>query len=190
MYADPLFEVTLSTSEIVKKQEDSLVKSPLEWMRIAEDTFTDAMQRMSAAIIQDTDATETALIHNFTKRAEASIKSFKDNARNRLLTYILEKGTSVTEKGTLELPLSNGQVQRAVPTNTKPNDKLTERVLRAKGLSLDMYMDKEVKYCVNERKMAQLIQDEILTDAEYKQCFGEKAYRVGATQASGESEDE
>lgn len=175
--------------EIVKKEEHALAKSPLEWLKIADDTFTEAMQRMSAAIIQDTDATETALIHNFTKKSEASIKAFKDNARARLLTFILEKGQTVTEKGTLELSLSNGQVQRAVPTNTKPNDKLTERVLRAKGLDINTWMDKEVSYSVNERKMMELLQTEQLTETEYKQCFTEKAYRIGATQPAGEDED-
>jgi hypothetical protein len=178
-------EVSITKSE----QQGALTKSPAEWLAIADDTFTTAMQRMSAALIQELDPAEVAAIHDFTKKADKSIQAFKDNSRERLLTYVLERGSQVTERGTLELDLGNGRVQRATPANTKPNDKLTERVLRSKGLDVGVWMDKEVKFVVNEVKLKELLETQQITESEYKQCFGKLEFRLGATEPKSEEEE-
>lgn len=177
------------SDEIAKQEPQQLAIRPLEILKEAEEIFTNSMQRLSAALIQDCDPFETAKIHDWTKKTEKSIQAFKDNARERLNTFLQQHGQVVTEKGTLEMDFGNGWKQRAIPTNTTPSDKLTERVLRAKGLDLNVHMDKELKYCASDAKLRYLLEQELLTQAEYKQCFGELAYRIGASERVKEEEE-
>lgn len=167
-----------SRIEKLINEKHAIATKPLEWLKRADEIFTEAMQQLSAAIIQDCDSAEVARIHEWAKRSEASLKMFKDNARERAMAFILQSGKVVTEKGTLELEVGDGFVQRAIPTNTKPDHGKTERMLRAKGLSLDEHMDKLVSYEANDNKLRRLLDGEEITQAEYKSCFGELAYRV------------
>ncbi len=176
--------------EIVKAEvSNALTVKPLEWLKKADEVFVEAMTRMSAAMIQECDSSEVAAIHDWTKKSEKSIQMFKDNARERLLSFILAKGEKVTDKGTLQISLDNGRVQRAIPTNTKPADRLTERMLRAKGLSIETYMNKVVKYTADERKLQTLLDTEQITTSEFKSCFDDISYRIGASEVTPEDEE-
>lgn len=161
--------------------DNSLTKKPLEWLEIADKTFTDAMAKVSAAIIQECDEYETMRIHDWVKRTQESTKMFQDNARERLLMFLLQKGTVVSEKGTLEIQ-AGGIRQRAIPTNTKPDNKLTEQMLRAKGLDINEWMEKELKYVARDASLKELLREQRITQAEYESCFTEKAYRIGASE--------
>lgn len=177
-------------SALAKAEEpQALALKPLEWLKLADQVFTESMAKMSAALIQDCDEHETMMIHNWVKKAAESTKMFQDNARARLMNFLIRNGSVVTDKGTLQIE-ANGWRQRAVPINTKPNDKLTEQMLRLKGFDINEYMDKTIKYSANSHKLKWLHEEQKITDSEYKSCFGETAYRIGAAEPIVETDDE
>lgn len=168
--------------EIVKVdvQETGIVK-PLDLLKNANETFVAVAQNLSALLQADLSPLEMALIHDWTSKKQDDIKDFDSLLQERILDYVKSNGKQVTEAGTLEVGLGDGRFQRITPTTTKPNDKLTERKLKSKGIPLDEGMDKSVKMIVNETKLAKLLADKKLSKEDYEECFAERSYRVGST---------
>ena len=172
------------------KEEPSQIARPLDLLPKAREQFVQGTQILSQMLQSECTQEEIALIHEFISKSEEDLEAFHEAARKRLLDYLVTKGEKVTDKGTLMLRLGEGRVQRAVPTNTKPDSKLTESTLRNRGLSPDAWMDRDVKYIVNEVKMKQLRAEGKLSDEDYAMCFKKVSYRIGKTQLLSEVDDE
>lgn len=162
-------------------QQLELTLTPSTIIRSASDVWASIVQQLSPLLQQDLTPTELALIHDFTEQGKKSLDAFSELSRNRLLALVKEKGQIVTDNGTLELPLGNGRVQRAIPMSTKPNDKLTEKMLKGRNLPLTSGMDTDVKYKANDTKLCALRQTNAITEDDYLSCFPERQYRLGKT---------
>lgn len=171
-------------------EEKQLSVTPLERIKLAETEWVLVTAHLSTLLRADLNPTETALFHEFLKKREDDVKSFHKVVRERLEKVIVEKGSKVTDKGTLELDLGNGRVQRATVTKTAPDDKRTEAMLKRKGLSIDTHMDKDIKYKANEMKLRMLLEQQLITEADYKSTIPPVSYRIGKTSVSGEQDDE
>lgn len=164
--------------------------APKEALELSRTAFNNVTFLLSQAIQQELTPTEQADYHEWTSKAADSLKNFKEALRSRLLEVLTSQGTRVTEKGTLQIELGEGRVQRAVPSNTKPDDKLVESRVRAKDLSPEVWMDRVITYKVNESKLQSLVDSGQFTKEDYAACFKPTSYRVGKPQKIGESDDE
>lgn len=174
--------------EIVKK-EDAPLDIFKQHLSETHNLFKDSMQNLSALLQQELTPTQLAVLHEWTSKSQATVKAFDENFRERLLIVLREQGTEVTAKGTLQIALDDGRVQRAVPTNTKPSDKLVENKLRSKKLDIKEWMREDVKYKVDEDKLKVLLARGLLTEQEYRDCFEERSYRVSKPQLKEEVDE-
>lgn len=162
----------------------------LETIKHLDDSLANVAIALSELMRMDLRPAEVAAIHDFTDKTVKSLDAFKVLARNRIEAAVKESGVQVTEKGTKVLDLGNGRVQRISPTSTKPNNKKVESLLRSKKLPLDVWMLRTVSYAADESKLKELMDCKLITEEDFKGCFGETTYRVGKSTVKGEDEDD
>lgn len=165
--------------------EAALDKRPMEWLQEADTVLVKSVSHLSAAMVQELTDAEITSIHDFVDKAIKALKVFKDNARERVMAAIVLRGKPVTNRGTLEIELGNGRVQRAIPDDTGYDVDMVEKLLRAKNLDVNIYLDKKpIKYVVNEMRLMQMVAEGLLTSEELKQCKSPIVYKIGRTQAA------
>jgi hypothetical protein len=172
-------------SEIVKEEEQQLTTTR-QLVEAANNMVATAAGYISEALRSCSEA-ETAYIHEWALKGQDSFKAFSETSRDRLLKYIKSHGQVVTEKGTLEVDLGGGRVQRAVPISTKPDDKLTEKMLRDNKLPIEsvMYATQIWKVDTAKFEAASKTWPKEMVD----KCYKERSYRVGKTGVKGESDE-
>jgi hypothetical protein len=175
---------------IVKAEPVAIAVTPKEALAFAENHWVASMQLLSNAIREELSNEDTALFHEWMLKKADDIDSFRELMRKRLLDVVKEKGTKVTDKGTLELDLGGGRVQRASPTTTLPDDKLTERVLKDKGVDATAHMNAIIKYKADESKLKALVEQGKLTADDLKKCYKPTSYKLGKTGMKSEDVDE
>lgn len=178
------------TDSIIPAAPAELAITPKEALAFAENHLVAATALLSNAIREELSTEETALYHEWFLKKIDSIDAFRELMRKRLLEMVVQKGTKVTDKGTLELDLGGGRVQRASPTTTLPDDKLTERVLRDKQLEVSAHMNCTIKYKADESKLKILVEQGKLTADDLKKCYKPTTYKLGKTGMKSEDVDE
>lgn len=175
--------------EIVKKEE-----TQLDTFKQKLDTTTNFMvsmfQSLSTILQGELTNEQTAQLHDFTTKGKESFEAFKENSRERLLDILVKQGKQVTERGTLEIMVSEGRKQRAIPTNAGPDSKNIESLFRSKGLSPDSWMRRDVKYKVDDMLLKKAVDAKLITEAEVKACYPPLKYRIGKTVAADEEDND
>lgn len=170
--------------EIVKKEEAQLT-TVAQFVSAANEHIASAAQLISEAM-RNASETEMPLIRTWALKGKESFEAFDKSTRESVLEVLKTKGRRVTAAGTLELDVGNGMVQRAVPTKTTPDDKLTEKALKDASLPTSECMDATVIYKVNPVKFAEF--EKRYPDLA-KKCYKEVSYRVGKISAKGENDE-
>lgn len=175
---------------IVTIEEAVLAKSPKEVLDFASNVLADTAYALSDLLRRDLSFGDTALFHDWCKKASKSLKSFEELLNERTKAAVIANGSKVTEKGTLELDVGDGKVQRVIPTKTTPDNELTERVLRDRGLSVESWMRRTVVYKADETLLKKLLENKMITEQEYKKCFGEVKYKLDKIRMKDEESDD
>ncbi len=174
------------SDEIVKKEQHALT-TVSQYVDAANNYIASAATLISDAL-RTCSEEEVALIHEWALRGKESFEEFDKVTKGRLLEYMKTNARQVTEKGTLEIDIGNGRVQRATPTSTKPDDKLTEKVLRDNKLPPETCMLPTTSWKIDMSRFGNL--KTVLTEEEHARCFKPVSYRVGKTKVKGEDDDE
>lgn len=143
-----------------------------------EGAFSYLMKALSAQL-SDRNITPTNLItavvavKNFSK----ALKAMEDVAAKNLKELVLTTGN--LKEGTSQIFLQVGEYSvEARVANTKLDVVKVESMLRAKNLSIDSGMDKEISYKVNESKLADLVIRKKITSDELEACRHEVKYNL------------
>ncbi len=169
------------TIEITKFAKPALVSS--------QDAFTylmkDLAARLSGQSITPTTLISTVVdIKNFSK----ALKNMEDIAAKNLKDLVIQEG--IKKEGTSQIFLQVGEYQvEARVANTKLDVVKVESMLRAKNLSIDSGMDKEISYKVNESKLADLVIRKKITSDELEACRHEVKYNLQTPKKVTESDE-
>lgn len=179
----------MNETQLAAQSTCQIAIKPLEALQFADQHWVAAAGLLSNILRSELTQKETALFHEWMLKRADDVDSFRELMRKRLLEMVRVSGVKVTEKGTLELDLGDGIVQRASPTTTLPDSKLTEKMLRSKKLSPDTYMLKTVTYKASNDTLKKLLEEKLITEEEYKSCFKETTYKLGKTSRKGEDDE-
>lgn len=177
------------SDELATVPQQQLAIKPLEALQFADQHWINATALLSQVMRGELDNKETALFHEWMLKRAEDVDEFRDVMRKRLLEIVKTKGSKVTDKGTLELDLGDGKVQRASPVTTLPDSKLTEQMLRNKKLSVDSYMLKTIMYKASDDTLKTLLAEKLITEDDYKSCFKPTSYKLGKTGRKGEDDE-
>ena len=117
---------------------------------------------------------------DFLRQMEKTVAYNEGLLKARALEFMQTAGNQITEKGTLEAQVGS-YTMRAVPTRTGFDPKLIGPMLRTKRMDQEAGMDPTITYKVNPDKLARLLSDGLLTDADLDQCRFEKSFRLEVT---------
>lgn len=98
----------------------------------------------------------------------------RDMLKARVIELVTKNGKKVTEAGTMRMPMA-GLVMEIQPTGNGYDPKKVEALIRAKGLDVEHYMDKEIKYSINEGKMKSAKK---ITHDEWETCRKEQGWKM------------
>lgn len=151
--------------------------APVDAVEGADASVSHALQLLADAL-SDNPSIETVTlvemaVKNWTKRLEDTEKVSK----SLLIDHLKQHGKQTTDKGSLSLNV-NGYIVEARPWRTGLDSKKVESLLRAKELSVDEFMDKEVRYLVNESRLELGIVQGIFTKEELDTCKWELSYAL------------
>lgn len=143
----------------------------------AEVTITSALQTL-ADELSGTPSVETIVaiqgaVKAWTKRLEDTEKISK----GMLIEYLKANGQQTTDKGSLGVTVAGFSIE-ARPHRTGLDAKKVEALLRAKELSVDALMDKDIRYMVNESRLQLAITEGVLTADELETCKYELSYAL------------
>lgn len=148
-----------------------------------ETAMTLLIDALSAEPKIDTVVAIQAALKSWTKRMEDVEKISK----GMLIEHLKAHGKATTEKGSLSAHISGYQVE-ARPWRTGLEAKKVEALLRAKELSVDTFMDKDIKYLVNETRLASAVDQGYLTNDELDTCRYELSYALQPIKKVGNNE--
>lgn len=158
---------------------DTLARNPDEAIKVAGATFTTSLQYLGAVLGDKNLKPDVASrIHDATSEYSTELEKFDRLARARVVDFVSKHGKRISDAGSMELDLGNGMVQPMLVQKSGHDPKKVEAMLRAKNLSVDDYMDIEVKYKYSEGKAAVLVASKKITADELETCRYETTYRV------------
>lgn len=143
----------------------------------AEGAIGQALQILADALSNSPDTATVIQVQQAIKSWNKRIEDTEKVSKAILIQALRDSGTKVTDKGSLSLTVGEFRVE-ARPTRTGLDPKKVEALLRAKDLSLDELMDKEVKYILNETRLATAVEQELLTQEELETCRYELSYAL------------
>jgi hypothetical protein len=149
--------------EVSKKLAVVPKKGPTE-IQTTEQVLVGVGQALTRLANQLGKATEEELPELYATIAsyEGVLEAAKDNIKRRALPIVLNKGETVTEKGTKRLQVG-GFVVEAQPNRTGYDPKKLESLLRMNGHEPTVAMDQKVTYTVNEGKLTDFVRGAALT---------------------------
>lgn len=130
---------------------------------------SDAVEQIAGLLSTDLRPDQLASAQQQIKELTTALVVCEENVKKRLVAIALEEGTEATEKGTKRVT-KDGWTWGVRPWRNTLDDKKVEALLRAKGLSVDTWMDKKVTYAANEDRLKDAVAKKKLTADEMETC--------------------
>lgn len=121
--------------------------------------------------------------HNFLAFLEDAVARLKGMVVARAEKEVMERGETITDKGTKALELGGWYV-RAIPNRTGIDPKKFEARLRTKGVLPENYMQPKITYAMDPAKTAKAVADGVITEAELSACKYDLTYKLTVTQVA------
>lgn len=146
-------------------------------LSLATKAVDQAIEKLAVAL--SNDPTPEAVTHTYAaiKDWSKTLENVGKIASGILKSTISSQGEKTTDKGTMQLQVGNFQLEMR-PHKTGLDAKKVEALLQAKELSLDKYMDKEIRYKLNETRLRTAIAEGDLTEDEISTCNVEVTYSL------------
>lgn len=161
------------TAALQKSNDRDLVRA----VASANETTSIAFKQMAHLLSLDLTPPALAGAFDTLKDWDDVVSDLIKSARERLLTLLKSDGEKTTDAGTLRLNV-DGWALEARPQSTNYDAKRLEALLRAKGLSVDTYMTREVSYSVSPDGVARLLADGVATLDELNTTKPEARFNV------------
>lgn len=162
---------------VPKKQLSSIVQArPQVSLEATGKTVQAGLVSLANQLLTATPPEVTAVMVQL-KTWTKAIKDISDVARALLIAHLQKEGKQTTEKGSLGLEVGGFKLE-ARPTRTGYDAQKVEALLRAKELSLDTYMDKDIRYVLNETRLESAVVAGVLSKDEVETCRYEVSYAL------------
>jgi hypothetical protein len=137
------------------------------------ETGLKSLAKAVGSMTKDTSGEVLAAIGSMVKLAE----EYEKMAKGFVKELLIKEGKVVTEAGTRRLS-AGGYVLEIQPVSTGLDHAKVEAMLRSKSIDPISGMDVEMKFKVNEGKLADLLKRKKLTNEELENCKKDESYKV------------
>lgn len=132
---------------------------------------------LSGALAADAPNEVKVSARQWLKEATKVFEDLEDALNEQLKTRVLADGTEASENGSKEIQLDDCTVQ-AVIKNAGYDTAKTYSMLLSKGLDPNVYMNKEIKYKPDNKKLAILASGGRIGSEDLEDCKAVKDYRL------------